>query len=215
MDRVAVSVPHGATWGTGRGFSMRTAGRRPGLSIQNVLWGWNVLSRLSPSKAEATCCNCNATKGHGPGRVNARAWAARQQVACRDPGAVRTARCPPGDRSTPHGPRVRTFTCHSRVRGRARATPAARTQDTAGTVPRAGWVHRTCTKPSPGNDRNGSIGAAVSCHVVLAHSLCTVRVRGSLPLLDAVSWYQVTVSGLAAGPADVRPRRAPGDRQRT
>jgi len=173
MDRVAVSVPHGATWGLAAVFPCaQPAGDRDCPS--KMYCGVGMYCPGYPHrKQRRPAATAIATKGHGPGRVNARGWAARQQVACRDPGAVRTARCPPGDRSTPHGPRVRTFTCHSRVRGRARATPAARTQDTAGTVPRAGWVHRTCTKPSPGNDRNGSIGAAVSCHVVLARSaLC-------------------------------------------
>lgn len=180
----------------------------------NVLWGWNVLSRLSPSKAETTCCNCNATKGYGPGRVNTRAWAALQQVACRDPGAVRR----------PH----RTTVAARRSVDAARATgahiqlsePCARaTPRGLRTRPRrdgaarrlgAPYAHQTITRK-----RSQRIDRSSSELSRRARSLCTVRVRGSLPLLDAVSWYQVTVSGLAAGPADVRPRRAPGDQQRT
>jgi hypothetical protein len=123
----------------------------------------NVLSRLSPSKAETTCCNCNATKGYGPGRVNTRAWAALQQVACRDPGAVRR----------PH----RTTVAGRRSVDAARATGAhiQLSEPCARATPRGLRTRpgRTRTKPSPGNDRNGSIGAAVSCHVALARcALC-------------------------------------------
>jgi len=199
MDRVAVSVPHGATWGTGRGFSMRTAGRRPGLSIQNVLWGWNVLSRLSPSKAETTCCNCNCNK-----RPRARPG------KCTGLGSAAASGLPrPGSR--PH-----------RTVAARRSVDAPRT--TGAHIHLSQPCARACAshagREDSGHCRHGAarrLGAPYAPVQLSrrARSLCTVRVRCSLPLLDAVSWYQVTVSGLAAGPADVRPRRAPGDRQRT
>ena len=214
MDRVAVSVPHGATWGTGRGFSMRTAGRRPGLSIQNVLWGWNVLSRISPSKAETTCCNCNCNKRPRarPGKCTGLGSAAASGLP--RPGS-RPHRTVPARRSV-DAPRTTGAHIHlSQPCARACASHAGR-EDSGhgrhGAARRLGapYVHQTITRK-----RSQRIDRSSSELSRRARSLCTVRVRGSLPLLDAVSWYQVTVSGLAAGPADVRPRRAPGDRQRT
>lgn len=111
MDRVAVSVPHGATWHgglAGRGFSMRTAGRRPGLSILMYCGvGMYCPSRLSPSKAETTCRNGTKRLRARPG--NGRAGARRLRIHLSEPCAVwagvRRARATPAGR--PRGLRTR------------------------------------------------------------------------------------------------------------
>ena len=179
-------------------FPCAQPGRRPGLSIQNVLWGWNVLSRLSPSK-----------------RKQSRP-AAMQQVATGLGSAAASGLPRPGREPCPHTarwpPRTDgcTFTCQSRVRG----SHAGREDSGHG---RDGAARGRLGAPNHdqetiATDRSGSEYCELSRR---ARSLCTVRlptVRGlgidrpphfftvaaPLPLLDGVSWYQVTVSGLAS-----------------
>ena len=101
MDRVAVSVPHRATWGWGVGTDSPLSGgflhmRRSGLSIQNVL------SRLSiPIESTGDLLAAAA-------RLHERVGAAPQQVGMPrlgEPYFHAAPGAPAADRSTSHGPR--------------------------------------------------------------------------------------------------------------
>lgn len=94
------------------GFSLRTSGRlRPGLSVRPKMYcGVGMYCPgYPPSKAETTCCSCNAAKKkkvfYGPGQV------AGDRSTARD-DEVTARRMRMGPRSTDHGC---AFTCQSRA----------------------------------------------------------------------------------------------------
>jgi len=183
VDRVAVSVPHRATWGWGVGTDSPLSGgflhmRRPGLSIQNVL------SRLSiPIESTGDLLAAAA-------RLHERVGAAPQQVGMPrlgEPYFHAAPGAPAADRSTSHGPRPQIH-----LSSRARA-------------PVAGWVRRTT-----GSCRaRAALCAYARVRTYLDRRPLHFVRRGSRhpSLLDGVSRHQGPCA--KAGPDGCR--RVPGD----